>query len=84
VTADEILHTVEKLAHDHLEWSGPVTPEMDLIEDLQLDSLKLLTLAVQVENHFQICFEPEEEAEIRRVSDLVSVVDRKLSAKAGD
>ncbi len=84
MTADEILHTVETLAHDHLEWSGPVTPEMDLIEDLQLDSLKLLTLAVQVENHFQICFEPEEEAKIRRVSDLVSVIDRKLSAKARD
>lgn len=81
---DEILRTIERLAHDHLEWSGPVTPEMDLVEDLQLDSLKLLTLAVQAENHFQICFEPEEEAKIRRVSDLVSVIERKLSTKTRD
>ena len=77
----EILSTIERLAHDHLDWPGPVTPEMDLVEDLQLDSLKLLTLAVQVENHFQICFDPEEEAGIRRVSDLVSMIDQKLSTK---
>ena len=75
----EILCTVRDLARRHLDWSGPVRPEMDLVEDLQLDSLKLLTLAVQVENHFQICLDPADEAKIRRVADLVSAIEQKLS-----
>ena len=81
MTEAEILHTVTDLARKHLGWSGPVRPEMDLIEDLQLDSLKLLALAVQVENHFQICLEPADEAKIRRVSDLVSAIEQKLECR---
>ena len=81
MTETEILRTVTDLARKHIGWSGPVRPEMDLIEDLQLDSLKLLTLAVQVENHFQICLEPADEAKIRRISDLVSAIEQKLECR---
>lgn len=81
MTEAEILLVVTDLARKHLGWSGAVRPEMDLIEDLQLDSLKLLALAVQVENHFQICLEPADEAKIRRVSDLVSAIEQKLDCR---
>lgn len=49
-----------------------------LTEDLGLDSVGLLTLAVAVEDHFRICLEPEDEARIRTVGDLVRTVEEKL------
>lgn len=78
MTRDEILQGIEAVARTHLERSDRLSPGLDLIEDLELDSLGLLTLAVEVENHFQICLEQEDEAQIRTVADLMAVVERKL------
>lgn len=78
MTRDEILRGIETVARTHLQWSGELTPELGLIEDLELDSLGLLTLAVEVENHFRICLEEEDEAKIHTVADLVTVIERKL------
>jgi acyl carrier protein len=49
-------------------------------EILGLDSLKLLTLAVEVENRFRICLDPEDEAGIETVADLVAIIRRQLDA----
>lgn len=73
----EILAAVAELAREKLEWTGPVRPDMHLVEDLELDSLRLLTLAVEVENRFEICLDEEEEASIETVADLVGVIRRK-------
>lgn len=78
MTREEILQSVEAVAHEHLNRTGELRQEMDLIEDLELDSLLLLTLAVEVENRFRICLEDEDEAAIRTVGDLVETVLRKL------
>jgi len=50
-------------------------PEMRLVEDLELDSLKTLTLALEVENHFRVCL--DEEAEILTVGDLAAVIQER-------
>lgn len=78
MTREEILRGVEAVAQEHLDRPGELRPEMDLIDDLELDSLLLLTLAVEVENRFRICLEQEDEAAIRTVGDLVDTVQRKL------
>ena len=75
---EEILAGIEAVARDHLGREGRLQTEMDLIDDLELDSLLLLTLAVEVENRFRICLDQEDEAGIRTVGDLVEVVRRKL------
>ena len=77
MTDSEILAAVAELARDKLEWNGPVRPDMHLVEDLKLDSLRLLTLAVEVENRFRICLEEEEEESIETVEDLVGVIRSK-------
>ena len=83
MTREEILRGVERVAHDHLDRPGELRPEMDLIDDLELDSLLLLTLAIEVENRFRICLEEEDEMAIRTVSDLVETVHRKLNRNSG-
>jgi acyl carrier protein len=75
-----ILAGIAEVARKHLGWEGPVTPEMRLVEDLRLDSIRLLTLAAEVENHFEVLLGEEDEAGIETVSDLVRIVERKLAA----
>jgi acyl carrier protein len=74
-----ILAGIAAVAREHLGWEGPVTPEMRLVEDLRLDSIRLLTLAAEVENRFSVRLDEEDEAGIETVADLVAVVRRKLA-----
>lgn len=78
MTRDEVLREVEKVARDHVGFEGRLDPAMRLVEDLRLDSLRLLTLAVEVENRFRICLDEEDEETIATVGDLVDAVRRKL------
>ena len=81
MTRQQILREIETIARQRLDRHQALSPEMDLIEDLELDSLLLLTLAVEVENHFRIVLEEEDEAAIRSVGDLVETVHRKLPSE---
>src|SRR5690349_16512623 len=73
-----ILEGIGEVARLYLGWEGVLTPEMRLVEDLRLDSIRLLTLAVEVENRFRILLDETDEGGIQTVGDLVAVVRRKL------
>jgi acyl carrier protein len=73
-----ILAGIGEVARRHLGWDGEVTPEMRLVEDLRLDSIRLLTLAAEVENRFRVMLDEVDEAGIQTVGDLVAAVRRKL------
>lgn len=79
---DQILAAIEAVAREHVGFDGELRPELRLVEDLELDSLKALTLAVEVENRFRICLDPEIEARINTVGDLVSTVSAQLEHHA--
>jgi len=83
MTREEILQGVGEVARKHVGFDGRLAPEMDLVEDLSLDSIRLLTLAVEVENRFRVCLDEQDEAEIATVGDLVTAVERKLAAANG-
>ena len=74
---DSILEGVELVAERHLGWKGELRPEMHLVEDLELDSLRLLMLTVEVENHFRICLGEDDETGIETVGDLIRVIEQK-------
>ena len=73
-----ILAGVAEVARVHLGWEDPLTPDMRLVEDLRLDSIRLLTLAVEVENRFRVRLDELDEGGIETVGDLVATVWRKL------
>ncbi|MGE0639522.1 MAG: acyl carrier protein [Thermoanaerobaculia bacterium] len=75
----EILDALVALARLHLGIEGDLDEEQRLVEDLAFDSLKLLTLAAEVENRFAFRIEADEEAAIVTVGDLVDLVVRKRS-----
>ena len=80
MTDAEILAGIAAVAREHLDWTGELRPEMRLVEELQLDSLKLLTLAVEVENRFRICLDEADETAIVTVADLVAAIRRQTRA----
>ena len=75
-----ILTGIREVACKHLDWEGSIDPGMRLVEDLSLDSIKLLTLSVEVENHFKICLDPERDHELLTVGDLVAAISHQISA----
>ncbi len=80
MTCEEILATVTALARDKLDLEGELRPKMRLVEDLELDSIRLMTLAMEVEDRFKVCLDEDDEQAIATVADLVGVVERKLAA----
>ena len=77
---DLILQGIAEVARLHLGWEGgALAPEMRLVEDLRLDSVRLLTLAAEVENRFRILLDEADELAIETVGDLVGIVRRKLA-----
>lgn len=81
-TRREILAGIAEVARDQLELDpAAVRPEARLVEDLGLDSLRLLTLAAEVENRFRVALEPEDDAAIVTVGDLVAALERRLAER---
>ena len=76
----KILEGIAQVAQEHLGWQGPLTADMRLVEDLRLDSVRLLTLAAEVENRFRVLLDEADELAIETVGDLVAIVRRKLGA----
>jgi len=60
MTRDEILERIRALLREQLGIGGALEPESELAADLGLDSVKLLTLVVELENAFRVVLEPEE------------------------
>jgi acyl carrier protein len=79
MTRSEILAGVAGVAREHAGYDGPLDESARLVEDLGLDSLRRLVLAAEVENRFRVALEPEDDAAVHTVGDLVDAVARKLA-----
>jgi len=82
MTRAEILAGIAAVAREHLDYAGELELDQRLVEDLTLDSIRLLTLAAEVENRFRVTLDAEDEAGIETVGDLVEILAAKLGAGA--
>lgn len=80
-TDADLLGTVQSIASTYLGLERRLAAGDRLVEDLGLDSLQRMTLAIEIENELRICLDPEDEAQIWTVSDLVSVLRRKTAGR---
>ncbi len=80
MTDDAILLAISEVARDKLDLESELSRDMRLVEDLELDSIRLMTLAMEIEDHFKVCLDEEDEESIVTVADLVGVVRTKLAA----
>ena len=81
--SEAVLASIAALASKELDHEGPMSPATRLVDDLALDSLRMMTLAVAVEDHFLICLDEADEARLETIGDLVAVVLAKTAARDG-
>ena len=80
----EILAAIADIAAKHLDWHGGASRDMPLRETFDLDSLRQLTLVVEIEDRFRIHLDDRDEESIVTVGDLVDAIRRKRAAPAAD
>jgi len=75
ITKDKILKELTAILVDELEVSeNKVTLEADLFEDLDLDSIDAVDIAVRMQKFTDKKLSPEEFKKIRTVNDVVEAV----------
>ena len=79
LTDAQILDGIRDILRTHLEVDQEIDMDTPLVEALTLDSLRMLTLVVELENHFHVHLEDEDEVGLTRVADVVAVLRRRLS-----
>ncbi|MEM9554853.1 MAG: acyl carrier protein [Acidobacteriota bacterium] len=79
---EPVLDVLRRLAEKELSYDGPLEREQRLVEDLRLDSIRLLTLALAVEDHFRICLDEADEERLVTVGDLVDTIETKRAESA--
>ena len=75
------IDAVRIILAEHCGITDPVTESSRLQEDLGLDSMGLLTLALETENHFDLCLEEPPDQPPQTVGELVGLVDQRLKER---
>ena len=81
MSAREILRSklVSLLEEEMAETFAPPQDDQDLRETLGLDSVDLVGLVMRIEREFHIRLTPEELALVKRVGDLLDLMEAKLA-----
>lgn len=78
--SDQALEEIRRVAAEELDLPRAPAPGDDLVLDLHLDSVGLLTLVVALENRFRIRLEEQDAAQVRTVADLIALVSGRAAA----
>ncbi len=79
---EEIFEGVQDVVRQHLRPGVPISQQTHIQRDLRLDSIQRLTLVVELENHFKVCFDPQDEVGIQTFDDVVDLLHRRLKKEA--
>lgn len=77
MTTAEIAATVERLARKVRADLPPLEVEQRLVEDLGLDSIEMLSLAVEIEDAFEIHLDDVDEGAITTVGELLAAIEER-------
>ena len=78
---ESVVRSLREIFSEHLSLDG-IDEDTGLFSQLNLDSLQQLTLVVEIENRFKICFDEADEESLETVSDLVDRILHHLEASA--
>ena len=77
----DILEQVQGVLREHCRVTTDTTLESRLAEDLGLDSMGLLALALHVENHYQLVLGEDPSDPPTTVGDIVTLVEARLAER---
>lgn len=75
---DDVTEVIARLLREECGVDRPLCPELRLAEDLGLDSVGMLSLALGLENHYRVALEEDPEAPPRTLGELETLVRRRL------
>ena len=73
-----VLEEIRRIARVDLEFTGEILPAARLNEDLHLDSMAMIVVAVGLENMFRVKLQEEDAGLILTVGDLVQLVVKRV------
>ena len=82
MTPEAIRRDIETIAQKELRTDEPLGGGVVLAE--HLDSIRRRSLVVAIEDHFEICFEPEDDEAAVTLDDVVRIVTERLAADPAD
>jgi len=77
----EILSTLKEILREKCEIKFEIKEDSNILNDLKLDSIYLLTMAVEIENHFKILLD-EGDSLPKTVGDLCDLISDRLNEKS--
>lgn len=79
---EEIFDGIQRVVRQHLRLKAPIDLDTDIQGDLRLDSIQRLTLVVELENRFSVCFDDEDELGLETFADVVRLIQRRQAEAA--
>lgn len=80
MTDEALLALIGEIARTRLGYAGALTPDTRLVEALSLDSVRLLTLVVELENRLELCLDEGDEQGVETVGELIELLRRRHAA----
>ena len=81
-TRETLRTTLSNLLEEEMGQTYPeLTDDQDLRESLNLDSVDVVGLVMRIEREFRVRLATEELATVRRVGDLLSLMEAKLAER---
>lgn len=77
-----VLEEIRRIARVDLEFAGEVLPTARLNDDLHLDSMAMIVVAVGLENVFRVKLQEEDAGQLVTVGDLVQLVVQRVGEDA--
>lgn len=74
MTEAEVLAVVQTIADTHLRVDRRIAPTDDFYRDLELESVDLMTLAIEIETRCGVALPHDASAQVRTVGDLCRLV----------
>ena len=81
---NDIFDPIERILREHCAVQEKITLDSRLQEDLGLDSMGLLTLALETENHFDLCLDEPPDQPPTSVREIVELVALRLEERRED
>jgi acyl carrier protein len=78
---EDVVAVIDRVLRDEVGLQRAVRPEDNLLTDLQLDSVGLLTLVVGLEDHYRIALAEQDAAAVQTVGDLASLVAARVEPR---
>jgi acyl carrier protein len=77
----EILEDVKKIVHEEADVpEDKITPEADLTDDLDVDSLAKMSIVVAIEEKFDVKISDDDLAKVKTVGDAVNYIHENAKA----